>query len=165
MREFDNNGLRLAEYQGKIFEYSYDHFNGSTSVFLRRFFYSDLLKKLDQNDSSLLSLDPIEGLDNINQQFGNIEFGKEKKNKESLFWVGYFYRYLSYTRNVNTKLLFKLFNYEKLFELYYVYHTQDLEWCVENVLEIFGYTEDIFNPNYRLMIEIKKKKLKVIRSS
>ena len=51
----------------------------------------------------------------------------------------------------------KIFNYEKLFELYYIYHTQDLEWCVANILEIYGYTEDIFDPNYRLKEVIRKR--------
>ena len=150
MREFDKNGLRLAEFQGKLFEASYDYLDCSTSVFMRRFYYSNLLKSIDKNDSSLLSLDPIEGLESIKEQFGDTDYGKVKKNKEALFWVGYFYRYVSYTRNINTRFLMKIFDYNKLFELYYVYHTQDMEWCLENVLELFGYSEDIFNPNYRL---------------
>ena len=86
----------------------------------------------------------------INEQFGITEYGKEKRSKESLFWVGYFYRYVSYTRNTNTRFLMRLFDYNKLFELYYVYHTQDLEWCLASILELHGYTEDIFDPNYRL---------------
>jgi len=156
MRDFDKNGLRLAEYQGKLFEESHDFFECSTNIFMRRFYYSDLLKTIDKNDSSLLSLDPIEGLESIKKQFGESDYGKKKKNKEALFWVGYLYRYISYTRQTNTRFLMKTFNYEKLFELYYVYHTQDLEWCVENILELYGYTEEVFDPNYRLKEAIKK---------
>ena len=51
MREFDLNGLRLAEYQGRLFEESSKHLNCSSSIFIRRFLYSDLLKLLDLNDS------------------------------------------------------------------------------------------------------------------
>lgn len=150
MREFDTNGLRLAEYQGKIFEYSYDYFDCSTKVFIRRFFYSDLLRRIDKNNSALLTLDPIEGLESIKEQFGDTKYGSVKKNKEALFWVGYFYRYISYTRSISTRILMKIIEPDKLFELYYVYHTQDLEWCLENILELYGYDENIFNPNYRL---------------
>ena len=155
MREFDTNGLRIAEYQGRLFELSRE-LDCSTAIFLRRFKHSNLLIKLDKNDSSLLSLDPIEGISEITEQYGESSYGSVKKSKDSLFWVGFFYRYLSYTRNISTRLLFELFNYEKMFELYYVYHTQDFEWCVSDLLEIYGYNESIFDPNYRLKQAILK---------
>ena len=46
MRELDTNGLRLCEYQGKLFEESASRFPCSTKVFLRRFYYSKLLETL-----------------------------------------------------------------------------------------------------------------------
>lgn len=57
MREFDHNGLLLllAEYQGKLFEKSYD-LNCSTPIFIRRFLHSDLLKTLDENNPIFLPL-------------------------------------------------------------------------------------------------------------
>ena len=158
MREFDSNGLRLAEYQGKLFEYSYDYFECSTKIFLRRFLYSNLLKKLDKNDSSIISLDPYDGLEEIKNQFGEKNYGKEKKNKEALFWVGYIYRYISYTRKISTRLLMKIFEYPKMFEVYYSYHTQDPEWCIRSLLEIYNYPEEIFDPNYRVREAMKKSK-------
>lgn len=45
MRQFDHNGLMLAEYQGKLFERS-NELDCSTAVFIRRFLHSDLLSKL-----------------------------------------------------------------------------------------------------------------------
>ena len=156
MRELDTNGLRLCEYQGKLLEESASRFACSTKVFLRRFYYSKLLEKLDQNNSSILSLDVNEGLDEIEHQFGRSDYGKEKKNKDSLFWVGYMYRYRSYTRNINTQFLFKTIKYEKLFELYPVYHTQDPEWCISNILELYNLTEGYFDPNYRFKLAMKK---------
>ena len=65
MREFDLNGLRLAEYQAQLFEYSAEHLECSSAVFLRRFLHSDLLKILDLNESSRLSLDIKEGIEKI----------------------------------------------------------------------------------------------------
>ena len=47
MKEFDHNGLLLAEYQGKLFERSAD-LECSTGIFIRRFLHSDLLKALDE---------------------------------------------------------------------------------------------------------------------
>lgn len=156
MREFDLNGLRLAEYQAQLFEYSAEYLDCSSAVFLRRFLHSDLLKILDLNESSRLSLDVKEGIDMIDEQYGTSKYGKIKYSKESLFWMGYFYRYLSYTREIETPLLFKIFDYQKINQLYYTYHTQSMEWCVENILELFNLNEKIFDKNWRLKEEMKK---------
>ena len=158
MREFDLNGLRLAEYQAKLFEYSVDRFECSSSIFLRRFTHSNLLKQLDKNESSLISLDVNAGLQEIENQFGKSNYGKVKFSKDTLFWIGYLYRYISYTRNIETPLLMSFFSYKQLIELYYVYHTQDIEWCVRNLLELNNLTEDIFDKNFRLKKAIENKK-------
>lgn len=156
MRDFDTNGIRLCEYQGKLFEASVDRFNCSTSVFLRRFFYSDLLEKIDKNNSAIISLDVNEGLDEIENQFGETDYGKVKRTKDSLFWLGYFYRYISYTRGVRTQFLMKTFKYDKLFELYEVYHTQDVEWCISNLLELYDLDENFLDNNYRFKYYLQK---------
>ena len=149
MREFDHDGLLLTEYQGKLFEKSAE-LECSTAIFLRRFLHSDLLKKLDMNDAASLSLDVNEGIDSIQNQFGDSDYGKTKYSKSALFWIGYIYRYISYTRGVTTKIVMNLFPYKQLNEVYYSFHTQDPEWCVQNLLEINGRSEDIFDNNLRL---------------
>ena len=97
MKNFDHNGLLLAEYQGKLFEKSTE-LDCSTGIFLRRFLHSDLLEKLDTNQPSLVSLDVNDGINSILEQFGNTDYGKEKYSGSSMFWMGYMYRYISYTR-------------------------------------------------------------------
>ena len=149
MKSFDHDGLILAEYQGKIFEKSTD-LKCSTAVFLRRFLHSDYLKKMDTNDVASLSLDVNEGIDSIQSQFGDSEYGKKKYSKSAMFWIGYMYRYLSYTRGVRTKFLMGLFPYKQLNDVYYSFHTQDPEWCVQSLLEMNGQSEDVFDNNLRL---------------
>ena len=85
MRNFDHNGLLLAEYQGKLFEKS-NELNCSTGVYMRRFLHSDLLKKLDTNNTSYVSLDVSEGLNSILEQFGDSDYGKDKYSKNALFF-------------------------------------------------------------------------------
>lgn len=156
MRKFDTNGLRLCEFQGKIFEESVDFFDCSSPVFLRRFRRSNLLKRLDQNESHMFSLWPKEALMEIEEQFGKSEYGKKKYSKDSMFWMGYLYRYISYTREVGTPLLFKLFDYKRLNGVYYAYHTQSMEWVVAALLDAYGLTEDIFDKNKRLMAYLRQ---------
>ena len=156
MRKFDHNGLLLAEYQGKLFEKSTE-LNCSTGIFMRRFLHSHLLKKLDTNNPSSLSLDVTEGTYSILEQFGDSDYGKLKYSKNSLFWIGYMYRYISYTREPSTKFVMKIFDYKQMNEVYYSFHTQDPEWCVQSLLEINNLNENIFDNNYRLKQIIKEK--------
>lgn len=149
MKEFDHNGLLLAEYQGKLFERSAD-LECSTGIFIRRFLHSDLLKELDANNPAFVSLDVNEGIDSITSQFGKSDYGKEKYSKNALFWIGYMYRYISYTREVTTKFIMNLFPYKQMNEVFYSFHTQDPEWCIRSLLEMNNYDEKIFDNNERL---------------
>ena len=156
MREFDHDGLLLAEYQGKLFEKS-NELNCSTAVYIRRFLHSDLLKKLDSNNPTSLSLDVTEGNNSILEQFGDSDYGKVKYSKSSLFWMGYMYRYISYTREQSTKFVMKIFSYKQMNDVYYSFHTQDPEWCIQSLLEINNLTENIFDNNIRLKQIMKEK--------
>ena len=149
MREFDHTGLLLAEYQGKLFEKSTDLLC-SSAVFIRRFLHSDLLKKMDLNDTASLTLDVNEGIESIQKQFGESDYGKIKYSKSTMFWIGYIYRYLSYTREVSTRFVMKLFPYKQLNDVYYSFHTQDPEWCVQSLLEMNDLSEEVFDNNLRL---------------
>ena len=157
MKNFDHNGLLLAEYQGKLFEKSTE-LDCSTGIFLRRFLHSDLLEKLDTNQPSLVSLDVNDGINSILEQFGNTDYGKEKYSGSSMFWMGYMYRYISYTREIRTRFLMELLDYRQMNDVYYSFHTQDPEWCIQSLLEINHLTESVFDNNYRLKKIIKKKK-------
>ena len=156
MKAFDHKGLLLAEHQGKLFEKSAE-LDCSTAVFLRRFFHSDYLKKLDQNEVASLSLDVNEAIASIESQFGASTYGKTKFAKSALFWIGYMYRYISYTRQVSTKFVMHLFPYQQLNDAYYSFHTQDPEWCVRSLLEMKGKSEDIFDPNKRIETVMRAK--------
>lgn len=154
MREFDNNGLILAEFQGKLFEKSCE-LGCSTAIFIRRFIHSKLLAVLDLNSTLQLSFDVKDAMDSITDQFGATDYGNVKYSPNALFWMGYMYRYISYTRQQPTQFVMKLFPYRQLNDVYYSFHTQDPEWCIQSLLDINGLTEDIFDNNLRLKMIIK----------
>ena len=156
MREFDYNGFLLAEYQAKLFEKSVD-LNCSSPVFLRRFLHSDLVNILDENDSTILPLDVNEGIKSIMGQFGDTSYGKIKYSKSSLFWMGYMYRYIAYTREQSTSFVMNLFKHQQMNEVFYPYHTQDPEWCISNLLELNNKSEEYFDNNYRLKQVMREK--------
>lgn len=155
MKEFDHEGLILAEFQGKLFEKSYE-LNCSSPIFFRRFLHSELLKKLDKNRSSAFSLDVNEGISLIVEQYGDSNYGQTKYSKNALFWIGYMYRYISYTREEYTAFVMSIFDYKLMNDVYYTFHTQDPEWCIKSLLEIKNLDEDIFDKNKRLKKVILK---------
>ena len=154
MKEFDHNGLMLAEYQGKLFEKSAE-LDCSSSIFIRRFLHSELLNDLDNSKS--ISYDINEGIKSILEQFGDSSYGKEKYSKAALFWIGYMYRYIAYTREQETSYIMKLFNHKQMNNVYYSYHTQDPEWCIKSLLNLNGMPEYTFDKNSRLKSIIKEK--------
>lgn len=154
MRQFDHNGLLMAEYQGKLFEKS-EEMNCSSPIFIRRFLHSNLLNNLD-NDSSV-AFDVNEGIQSIIEQFGDSSYGKEKYSRASLFWMGYMYRYIAYTREQATSYVMKLFSHKQMNDVYYVYHTQDPEWCIESLLNLNNLSGSVFDNNSRLKNIIKEK--------
>lgn len=156
MKKIDHEGLLLAKYQAELFEYSYT-LKCSSSIFMRRFIYSKLLTEMDKNKTVGLSLDVKEGMEDIMNQFGDSDYGKEKFSPNSLYWMGYMYRYISYTRGVSTRFVMKLFDYRFMDRLYPTFHTQGPNWCIESMLELKGLTEDVFDGNYRLKEIIKAK--------
>lgn len=164
MKQFDHNGLLLAEYQGKLFEKSTE-LGCSTGIFVRRFLHSDLLKKLDENNSANMSLNVHEGIESITEQFGASDYGKIKFSKNAMFWIGYMYRYISYTRDISTGFVSKIFPYRQMNDVYYAFHTQDPEWCVRNLLEMNGLTEAIFDPNARLKEIMRRKASELVCST
>ncbi len=156
MRKFDHNGLLLAEFQGKIFEKS-EEMNCSSPIFLRRFLHSNLLRDLDSGNNSLISFDVNAAIQSILEQFGDTSYGKEKYSQSALFWMGYMYRYIAYTREQSTGYIMELFKHEQMNAVYYSFHTQDPEWCIKSLLDLNNLSEDVFDNNSRLKKIIREK--------
>lgn len=156
MRKFDHNGLLIAEYQGRLFEKS-EELDCSSPIFIRRFLHSNLLKSLDEEDIALVSLDVNEGILGILQQFGDKKYGKEKYSRSALFWMGYMYRYIAYTREQPTAFVMDLFKHKQMNAVYYAYHTQDPEWCIDSLLDINNLTDEVFDNNSRLKKIIRER--------
>ncbi len=149
MIEFDQNGFLLAEYQAKIFEKSFD-LECSSPIFLRRFMHSKLAAKMDEENSALFSLDPIEGIKLINEEYGETKYGESKISKDALFWMGYIYRYISYTRDESTLFVMNTFDYKLMNDVYFSFHTQSPEWIIRSLLEIKKLDADYLDKNERL---------------
>lgn len=149
MRQFDHNGLLLATFQGKLFEESVKKKHYSSPMFLSYFQNSKVAKELDIKNPALIDLNRPLFFIRIEEEFGQISEG-ETYDVNAMFWLGYIYRYICYTRNCSTKFLLEVITPSELITHYYVYHTQSEEWVVNRILEIKGLNEDIFDKNKRM---------------
>ncbi len=149
MKEFDREGLEFAEFQGRVFTESLERSQTSSPIFLRRFFLSDFVYRIDQIPAVLLAMDVNEAFREIDKQYGPSNYGKTKYDADALYWLGYFLRYICYTREISSRLAYRLFDVNEIYSSYAIYHTQNEEWCLAHLLSEYGYTEKIFDPNER----------------
>ena len=156
MREFDSLGLKLAQFQGEIFEKSVDRCSCSSLVFIRRFKFSNYSSVLDAANTNML-FDIEYAFDSINDKYKDKSYGKDKYSKESMYWVGYIYRYISYTREISTKKTIELISPKELISNYYVYHTQSEEWVISRILELKCISEEYFSKDLFLRRKLKER--------
>ena len=135
MKNFDDYGLKLCRYQGELFSISKEKVECSSPVFLRRFMYSDVARRMDGEGFLFETTGQIDVINEIDAQFGKSDYGKIKYDKEELYWMGYLYRYWSYTREVSSKKLYKMIKPGELKKLYYPYHSLDPAKVIERIME------------------------------
>ncbi|MBP5091898.1 MAG: hypothetical protein J6328_05015 [Bacilli bacterium] len=156
MREFDQNGLDIASFQAELFEESLSRSATSSPIFLRRFFLSRWASSMDRIPVPIQSFDLNEAFASIEEQFGKSEYGKLKYDPDALYWLGYITRYIAYTREISSKLLYRLFDVKRIYSLYEAYHTQSEERCIAHLLSLFGYDEKVFDVNERIKGILRK---------
>lgn len=135
MRAFDETGLKLSRMQAELFVLSASKLECSSPIFLRRFMLSKVAARMDQ-DGFLYESCTVDGiLQEIEEEFGATNYGKEKYSTEELYWIGYLYRYWCYTYEKSSKQVYKLMKPKELRGLYYPYHSLDPAQAIERILE------------------------------
>ena len=157
MIKLDRDGLSLCKIQGELFEKSITNVSTSSSIFIRRFMNSEIAKAFDSKDflNDTISVNGI--YKELDAQFGESKYGSTKFNSEVLFWIGYIYRYFSYTYDLSSKQVYKIIKPNELNEMYYVYHTFDCANAIERILEEKGicFEEDKLNDKLLSLIRNK----------
>lgn len=158
MKEFDHDGLILADMQGELFEKSITKLECSSLIFIRRFMNSNIAMLFD----STFILDDTLTLDNIyeelNKEYKNTTYGIVKYNSEVLYWIGYLYRYFSYTYEFSSKYVYKIIKPKELNEIYLPYHTFSCQQAIERILEYknLSFSEDkMFKKGVEIFRKIK----------
>lgn len=132
MKKLDYIGSNLCDEQARIFVSSID-LDCSSKIFIRKFMKSKLALEIDNANSTLTMVDSEQGYCNMVKE-NDFSYGVEKFSVSELNWIGYIYRYISYTRQIKSKELYSLANASKMHDLYYVYHTMDPEKVADYIL-------------------------------
>ena len=135
MTDMDSIGLKMCSYQASLFEASFNKTACSSGIFIRRFMFSDLAKRMDSVGFMFDSVDIEDAIKEIEQQYGSSSYGTEKFAGEELYWIGYIYRYWAYISGKTSKQLYRLVKPDQLRKLYFPYHSLDPLQSIERIIE------------------------------
>ena len=117
---------------------------------------SKIAENIDDSSILVTNLLPIDVIEEIEKQYGDSSYGSVKYSANELFWIGYFYRYFSYTYNFSSSKVYKIIKPKELRGLFLPYHTLDVSQAIERVLEARGMLLDEESELQRQYIIFKK---------
>ena len=135
MKKMDSDGILLCELQGSTFELSLEKVETSSPIFIRRFMNSDVVKLFDNGSILQTNLQPQDIIEYIEEEYHELKYGKEKYTNNEMYWIGYLYRYFSYTYELSSYRVYKMVKPKELRNLYLPYHTLSVEQAIERILE------------------------------
>lgn len=160
IKTIDKDGLILCDIQAKIFESSYDKEMSSSEIFIRRFMNSEMAQSFDSKAILEDSYTPLYIHEEIDHEYGESNYGTKKYTKNELNWIGYLYRYFSYTYFLSSKQVYKIIKPKELKELYIPYHSLDCDQAIERILEAKNLSFDeeaMIKRGVKIMREIRLK--------
>lgn len=142
MREIDHDGLMLCNMQGELFRKSAEQVSCSSPIFIRRFMNSNVAKRMDTASFLAESSSPESLFRELEEEYGKSTYGTVKYPPDTLFWMGYLYRYWAYTRNQSSSAIYRVIGARELSKLFAAYHTLDPRQAIERIMEAQGIETD-----------------------
>lgn len=158
MKQIDQDGILLCEIQAQIFKQSIRKIPCSSEVFLRRFLNSKIATELDSGaflDDTKTTRDVYLA---IEKEYGQLNYGTNRFDSEILCWMGYLYRYFSYTYELSSKQTYKLIKPKELKESYFTYCDTDPAIAIDKIMNEKGIVlkeENIFQRNLDIFRNIR----------
>lgn len=138
MRQLNRDANIMIRMQARLFEESVDKIETSSEVFVRRFMNSNVAKEFD----SFAILDDTKSnkaiFEDIEEQYGKLNYGSVKYNKDIMYWCGYLYRYFCYTYEISSKQAYMLLPLKYVSSTYEAYHTLGTSLAIDRLLEAKG---------------------------
>ena len=156
MRTFDENGRGLCRFQALVFQTSLEKLACSSPIFIRRFMFSSVAKRMDRyNEFPTNDVDIV--FQEIEEVYGTTSYGQIHYDKEELYWIGYIYRCWSYIYEEPSVHVYRTIKPAELRQLYFSYHTLDPLAAIDRIREAKGIQEeDMIQKGVRLLRAIRK---------
>ena len=74
----------------------------------------------------------------VQEEYKELNQGSVKYTKNEMYWIGYLYRYFSYTHELSSIRVYKIVKPKELRVLFLPYHTLSPEQAIERILEAKG---------------------------
>ncbi|MDO4500840.1 MAG: antitoxin [Erysipelotrichaceae bacterium] len=137
-RKINSDGLLLCELQAKTFELSCDLCKCSSEIFIRRFMNGEITEIIDDESIIMTTLQSRDVIAEIENQYGESEYGTIKFTKNEMYWIGYIYRYYCFTYGRSSKQAYRQIKPRELRDVYLPFHTLSPENAIERILEAKG---------------------------
>lgn len=138
IKKINRDGLLLCELQAKAFENSIDKMESSSEIFIRRFMKSKIAKRLDNQSILDSNIQANDILALVDEEYGATDYGSVKYTHNEMYWIGYIYRYFSFTYDLSSSQVYKIIKPKELRGLFLPYHTMDSSQAIERILEAKG---------------------------
>ena len=138
IKKINRDGLLLCELQAKAFENSIDKMESSSEIFIRRFMKSKIAKRLDNQSILDSNIQANDILMLVDEEYGATDYGSVKYTHNEMYWIGYIYRYFSFTYDLSSSQVYKIRKPKELRGLFLAYHTMDPAQAIERILEAKG---------------------------
>lgn len=133
--------------QATAFELSIDSTSVSSEIFMRRYMTSETVKLLDNESILNMNLQARDIVMQVQEEYPESNYGSVKYSNNEMYWIGYLYRYFSYTHELSSKRAYKIVKPKELRGLFLPYHTLSPEQAIERILEAKNIS---FNPEDEL---------------
>lgn len=138
LKDMNADGLLLCKLQAKVFEKSVSQCDTSSAIFIRRFMNSRVAEMIDSGYLLQSVVSPTEIIQLVEEEYRYSNYGSTKYNSEEMYWIGYIYRYFSYTYELSSHRVYKIVKPKELHEIYLPYHTLSPSQAIERILEAKG---------------------------
>lgn len=150
---------RLCETQGEFFALSAERFACGSALFVSRFMYSDLAKRLDQTRDSYNYMSPSILLTTMEKEYPSLqkEHGQHISGKV-MRWMGYVYRAWCLIKQKESSSVYKTIKAEQMVALYDSFHTLSPEYCVDQLEQLAQERGDTMMSEYEVFKRIRQDK-------
>ena len=125
---------QLCDIQGRLFELSFKKGLNSAD-FIQKFMNSETCRSLDLPYDRLQWAGEEYILENLSDET-KIKAGNNRYDKETLYWIGYVYRYWHLLTGESSKDIFMQASAGLMAECYLGLHTLDVSMAIEDLKEI-----------------------------